>query len=206
MLFRETVESTTWELLIRLMSYPELQGFALAGGTSLALQIGHRRSFDLDFFGPRPFSVQEILDVLQDLTPITILSQSENILILNLQGVKVDFVNYRYPLLTPIVSEEDIRLVSVPDIAAMKLAAIAGRGKKRDFYDLYFLLKQYSLDQLLQFYKSKYEDGSELMVLRSLPYFDDADQDEEVVLIRPSIKWEDVKKSIAVEVKKFSGN
>ena len=204
MLFRETLEPSTWELLIQLMAYPELKEFALADGTSLALQIGHRRSFGLDFFGNRPFQAQEILDVLQDLIPITTLSQSENILILNVQGIKVDFVNYRYPQLLPLVEQEDIHLFSVPDVAAMKLAAIAGRGKKRDFYDLYFLLQHYSLEELLKFYKSKYSDGSELMVLRSLAYFDDADLDEEVVIIGHFLKWEFVKKSISLEVKNFS--
>ncbi len=178
------------------MAKPALSGFYLAGGTSLALQIGHRVSVDLDFFGHRPFETQEILDELSNLAPLSIMSQSKNILILDVQGVKVGFVNYRYPLVAEPLLVEELRLLALPDIGAMKLAAIAGRGRKRDFYDLYFLFRQYSLDELMGFYLKKYEDGSEFMVVRSIVYFDDADQDDDIKLIGKQVKWEAVKKTI----------
>lgn len=183
------------------MAKPALSGFYLAGGTSLALQIGHRVSVDLDLFGRRPFETQEILDELSDLAPLSLMSQSKNILILDVQGVKVDFVNYRYPLVAEPLLMEGLRLLTLPDIGAMKLAAIAGRGRKRDFYDLYFLLQQYSLDELMGFYLKKYEDGSEFMVARSIVYFDDADQDEDINLLGKQVKWETVKKTIQQSAK-----
>lgn len=196
MLQRETVEPATLELLIALMRNPVLSGFHLAGGTSLALQLGHRVSVDLDLFGQRPFKGIEILDALQDLVPIITLGQSENIIQLSVKNVKVDFVNYRYPNLFPILEDEGVRLFSIQDIGAMKLAAIAGRGKKRDFYDIYFLLQQFTLTELLEFYKKKYYDGSVFVVMRSLAYFEDADQDEAVQLLREDISWDNVKHSI----------
>ena len=121
---------------------------------------------------------------------------------LNVEGVKVDFVNYRYPLINDLVHIEGLRLLDLPDIAAMKLAAIAGRGRKKDFIDIYYLLKKYSLSQLFDFYNAKYEDGSILMVSRSITYFGDADQDEELMLFKKT-SWQAMKDTILKEVQKL---
>ena len=201
MLHHATVHPATLGLLKNIMAKPALSGFYLAGGTSLALQIGHRVSVDLDF-GHRPFEAQEILDELNDLAPLSIMAQSKNILVLNVQGVKVDFVNYRYPMVAAPLLLEGLRLLTLPDIGAMKLAAIAGRGRKRNFYDLFFLLRRYSMDELMGFYLKKFDDGSEFLVARSLVYFDDADEDDDIKLLKNQIKWETVKKTIQQLVKK----
>lgn len=203
MLYRTAVLPATLELLKNIMAKPALSGFYLAGGTSLALQIGHRLSVDLDFFGNRPFEAQEILDEIHDLAPVSMMSQNKNILVLNIREVKVDFVNYRYPIIAPPMQEDGLRLLSKQDIGAMKLTAVAGRGRKRDFYDLYFLLQQYSLSELMRFYLQKFDDGSEFMVVRSLTYFEDADQDEEVTLLKRKVGWDVVKKAITRQVKKY---
>ena len=202
MLHRKTITTPTLGILKNITAIPELSGFNLAGGTSLALQIGHRLSVDLDFFGDRPFETQEILDLLKPIGQVRMLSQSKNILILNVEGVKVDFVNYRYPLIKEIVQIEGLRLLDLPDIAAMKLAAIAGRVRKKDFIDIYFLLKKYSLAQFFEFYNAKYEDGSILMVSRSITYFDDADQDEDLMIFKKT-SWQTVKETILKEVRKL---
>lgn len=202
MLHRATVFPSSLELLKKLMAIPALLGFYLARVTSLALQIGHRISVDLDLFGDRPFGTQEILDELQDLAPISIITQSRNILILNINEVQVDFVNYRYPLVADPLLEDGLKLLTLPDIGAMKLNAIAGRGRKRDFYDLYFLLKNYSLRELIGFYLKKYNDGSEFMVVRSLSYFEDADEDEDIVQLGEKLRWNHIKQNILKEVKK----
>jgi predicted nucleotidyltransferase component of viral defense system len=203
MLHHESVTPTTYQLLKFICSLEELQDFSLAGGTALALQIGHRISVDLDFFGNRPFSSEEILDLLSSQRQVSIISQNKNILILNIQEVKVDFVNYRYPLISDQVTEKPVRLLGLPDIAAMKLAAIAGRGRKRDFFDLYFLLEKFSLRQMIDFYNQKYEDGSEMMVARSLTYFDDADTDELPRLLTSDVSWPDVKRKLLEETKEL---
>lgn len=202
MLHRKTVAAPTLGLLKNITAIPELSAFNLAGGTSLALQMGHRVSVDLDFFGHRPFQTQEILDFLKPLGQVRMMSQSRNILILNVEDVKVDFVNYRYPLINPVIHTDGFRLLDLPAIAAMKLAAIAGRGRKRDFIDIYFLLKKYPLSKLFEFYNAKYDDGSIFMVTRSITYFDDADQDEDLILFKKA-DWQTVKVSILKEVKKL---
>lgn len=202
MLHRKTVAASTLDILKQITEIPELFAFNLAGGTSLALQIGHPLSYDLDFFGQRPFETQEILDLLKPVGQVRILSQSKNILILNVEGVKVDFVNYTYPLINQVLHTEGLRLLDLPDIAAMKLAAIAGRGRKRDFMDIYFLLKKYKLSQLFDFYNAKFQDGSIFMVSRSLTYFDDADKDEEPILFK-NVEWYKVKETMLKEVQKL---
>jgi len=202
MLYTNTVQPGTLGLLKSIMAVPELAGFNLAGGTALALQIGHRVSVDLDLFGSRPFEKDEIMDLVAGLGACNLIHQTRNILVINIEGVKVDFVNYKYPLLREVKREAGIRLVSLPDIGAMKLSAITGRGRKRDFIDLFFLLKQYSLEELLSFYNQKYPDGSAFLVARSLAYFDDADQDEEQQLFKKA-DWPTVKKTIGEEVKKL---
>jgi len=202
MLQHHTVEPGTLGLLKDIMAIPELIGFNLAGGTALALQIGHRKSIDLDFFGARPIDMDEIVGLLEPLGDLRLLQHTRNILILNIKGVKVDFVNYKYPWLRAIQIVEDIRLASLPDIGAMKLGAIAGRGKKRDFTDLYFLLQQFTMSELLGFYREKYQDGNEFLVLRSLTFFEDAEEDLKLELFEKA-DWSEVKQTIDLAVKKM---
>ena len=129
------------------------------------------------------------------------MKKSKNIIIVSIDGIKVDFVNYKYPLLEDIKTIENIRLVSDKDIAAMKLNAIAGRGSRKDFIDLYFLLKKYSLNEMLDFYKQKYIDGSEFMVIKSLNYFEDADS-EEMPIMFEKISWNEIK----IEISRLAKN
>jgi predicted nucleotidyltransferase component of viral defense system len=96
-----------------------------------------------------------------------------------------------------------LQMASIKEIAAMKLNAIAGRGSKKDFIDLYYILQKYNLSQLLDFYKVKYQDGSDFMVLKSLSYFDDADL-EQTPLIFQDITWDEIKAEIIVQVRAVS--
>lgn len=203
MLYYKTIYPKTLELLKQISATNYFNEFALAGGTSLSLQIGHRISYDLDFFGQKEIDSIEILNTISAIAKPKIIHQTKNILILNINEIKVDFVNYRYPLLKKLINKDGLRLVSIEDIAAMKLAAVAGRGKKRDFFDIYEILKHYTLNQILGFYNSKYEDGSEFLVLKSLTYFDDANLDADLKLFN-DVTWENVKKQILKAVKQIS--
>ncbi|MCE7923437.1 MAG: hypothetical protein DYG98_10295 [Haliscomenobacteraceae bacterium CHB4] len=202
MLHTNTVEPGTLGLLTQIMALPQLESFNLAGGTALALQIGHRKSYDLDFFGNRPFEYGEIEELVAPLGSIKPIQQSKNILILKVNDVKVDFVNYRYQLLGEVNRTDGLRLLSLMDIGAMKLAAITGRGRKRDFTDLFFLMKHFSLKELVGFYNQKYPDGNELLVARSLAYFTDAEEDEDLTLLQEA-DWPTVKKAIETAVKQI---
>jgi hypothetical protein len=184
------------------MSHPLFNEFQLVGGTSLALQIGHRESIDIDLFGSGELGELEVSELLSSLGKIQVLKKSKNILIYSVDGVKVDIVNYKYPWLNPFISLENLRLADPQDIAAMKLNAISGRGSKKDFIDVFFLLKKYSLADMIGFYNRKYSDGSEFLVLKSLTYFGDADVEDTPKMLIPT-DWQEVKIRIIQEVKRY---
>ena len=177
MLYLETVESSTLELLKKLQRLPVLEQTRLVGGTALALQLGHRKSIDLDFFGTIDCEAEYLRESIAGIASLTILKESPHIHIYIVDGIKVDIVNYKYPWLDDVVLEQGLRLASVSDIAAMKITAIIGRGTKKDFIDLAFLLHHFSLEEILHFYAAKYNDSSVFMAMKSLAYFDDAEAD-----------------------------
>ncbi len=195
MLQTKTIRKDTFALLKQLCAFEILQHFNLAGGTALALQLGHRTSTDLDFFGKPITNLDLIKTEIQATYDYKIEVSSQNILIGFIDGIKVDFVRYKYDLLESPIIEQEIRLLSIIDIGCMKLAAITGRGKKRDFYDLYFILQRFSLSELLDFYQTKYYDSSLQLVLKSITYFEDAESDEDPNLFETR-SWKDVKKTI----------
>lgn len=201
MLHLETVERDTLGLLKELMALPLLAPFYLAGGTSLALQIGHRVSVDLDFFGPHQIPHEHILQEISTICEPIVLTNSRSILIVNMLGVKVDFVNYKYPLLEPIVEVDGIRLISKRDIGAMKLKAITGRGKQRDFYDLFFLLQYIDFQGLVDAFVQKYPDGSTWLVAKSITFFEDAEEDE-MPEVFEKVEWGDIKRTITAQALK----
>jgi predicted nucleotidyltransferase component of viral defense system len=178
-----------------LLGLPLFKDMRLAGGTSLALQLGHRRSVDLDFFGTLQTDEITLSGQLTVFEKITWLKRSANINIFSIDGIKVDFVNYRYPWIEEMNTEDGLRLAGPRDIAAMKLAAITGRGTKKDFIDIYFLLQQYSLREMMSFYNKKYADGSDFLVLKSLTYFEDAEQEQEPVMLT-NVNWKAIKEVV----------
>lgn len=130
-------------------------------------------------------------------------SVSKNINIFWLNGIKVDMVNYPYPWLDLPIEENRVRLASLNDIAAMKIAAIVNRGTKKDFIDLYTLLQSFSLDNILDMYSRKYSDGSLFIVMKSLIYFDDAETDPMPNVLNDTT-WEDVKDCLRTVVRDSS--
>jgi hypothetical protein len=195
MLQLSAIEQNTFELLKKLQKLPLLAKTRLVGGTALALQIGHRKSIDLDFFGELDFEIQELIDSIKEFADLTILSESKNIHIYSINGIKVDFVNYKYPWIDDAICEDGILLAGIKDIAAMKISAIIGRGTKKDFIDIAFLLQKFSLKNILDFYSLKYNDGSIFAAMKSLTYFDDAEDDiMPNMLIKKS--WKQAKKEI----------
>jgi len=202
MLYKQAVSTKLLELLNALMERKFFNNFYLVGGTSLALQIGHRLSVDINLFGLNEINKIEFKEALSKIGSAQLIKKSKNILIYDINGVKVDFVNYNHYLLEAPITVENIRLASLKDIGAMKLNAISGRGSKKDFIDVYFLLKHFSLNQLLTFYNKKYPDGSEFLVLKSLQYFDDAEKEEFPKMMLP-ISWDDLKTKIFQETAKL---
>jgi len=189
--------------LINLQKTDLMKSTRLVGGTALSLQLGHRLSIDLDFFGQVEGDTERIaMDLTSEGFDVKIESNSKNIHIFKINGVKTDIVNYKYLWISDIIEEGGIRLAGIKDIAAMKIAAITNRGSKKDFIDLYFLLKHFSMKKILDLYLEKYPDGSVFLSCKSLLYFADADNQIMPKMLIPT-SWEDVKKSIITEVKKL---
>ncbi|NBR15772.1 MAG: hypothetical protein EBU01_14525 [Crocinitomicaceae bacterium] len=196
MLQLHTVKPNTLELLKSLMQKEYLNSFVLVGGTALALQMGNRESIDLDLFSNADFSSNEVLSSLLNDYKIVVNNQLKQTLISTINQVKVDFIKFHYPFIRPFVVIENIRMASIEDIAAMKLDAITGRGSKKDFYDLFFLLQHYSIDDLFSFYSEKYPHQTTFHVIRSLSYFDDAEIQPNPIVFDKTITWEVVKQKI----------
>ena len=179
-------------MLEKLSALPVLKDVRLVGGTALALQLGHRTSVDLDFFGRINADSEELRDILREVGRVEVASVSKNINIFWINGVKVDMVNYPYPWLDLPIVEDGVRLASLNDIAAMKVSAIVNRGTKKDFIDLYTLLLHFALDEILDMYSRKYSDGSLFIVMKNLTYFDDAETDPMPNVLNDTT-WETVK-------------
>lgn len=203
MLHLETVATPTLELLIELQNLKSLRETRLVGGTALSLQYGHRISVDLDLFAYNLDSdfITIISEIKDKGLNIEIRKQSSNIMIAMIDNIKVDIVNYPYPWIDNKLCEENIVLATDKDIAALKLSAITNRGTRKDFIDLFYLLKKYPLEKMLSFYTNKYGEGSLLMVLRSLTYFDDAEFDVSPNVMDKNITWSAIKNTISNEVK-----
>ena len=203
MLSYSTIEPHTLELLKALMSEPAFYDMRLVGGTALALQYGHRQSVDLDFFGDLCCNVEETMDILSKYGQVAVVKETQTIRIYVVNGVKIDFVHYScYPWLENAVVEDGIRLASPYDISAMKINAIEGRESKKDFIDIFYLLKHFTLAELLDAYQKKYPNHSVFRALMSLTYFDDAEQ-QPLPKMFDAVSWEQMKSTISAAVKNF---
>ena len=202
MLSLQTVVPDTLELLRKIMGEPLFSDMRLVGGTALALQYGHRSSVDLDMFGTLNADNEDVEEVIGAIGNYTRIKVTNNIKIYQVNNIKVDFVNYKYPWIDDMVEDGGIRLASPRDIAAMKINAIEGRGTRKDFIDIFFLLQHYSLEELLGFYQQKYPEHSVFRALMSLTYFTDAEEQNMPTMYLP-FKWEEAKTSIRHEVEKI---
>lgn len=194
MLRFDAVPESVRLLLLDLAPRRALAEFALGGGTSLALRFGHRLSIDLDFFTVDEFSPELVLTEL-GLKNATIVARATNSLTLDTGGIKLDLLRHAYPTLREVERIEGISLVSLPDLAAMKLNAIANRGSKKDFYDVAELLGHFSIQEMIGFFAAKYPDTDPFTVIRSLAWFDDAEMDPDPVSLK-GMTWQEVKSEV----------
>lgn len=202
-MYPQTLYPKTKQVLNDLKVQSLLKDFYLAGGTALALQIGHRRSIDLDFF-TNNFPEREILMQKLKMFKPKITQEVPGTLDILINNVKVSFLEYKYPLLEPLLEFESVNIADLVDIACMKLTAISSRGSKKDFVDLYFLLNKYPLDQLLTKFERKYKGVKyqKIHILKSLTFFNDADNEPEPDYMQ-RVDWVEVKSSLENEIKRY---
>jgi hypothetical protein len=201
---REAVGADVERALSDLQQLPILARFYLAGGTGLALQLGHRRSADLDFFLGEDFDEDAILQKVQHLEGFALVEKKPGTIYANIRGTKVSWIAYAYPVLFPFQLFLGVNVADPRDIGGMKISAIASRGTKRDFVDLYILAKHHGLEQLLAWFKKKFAQTnySLLHVLKSLTYFEEAELDPMPDMLVP-LSWRDVKQFFTQDVPRF---
>lgn len=203
MLFTKTVEPRTLGILKELMQLPELDKFALVGGTNLSLKLGHRISVDLDIFSNEDFESDDIIPAIKrKYQQFNIFRQTKRSFAGVVDDLKIDIVLHQYPYLQEVEEIDGIRFASIPDVVAMKLNAISKRGAKKDFYDLAQLLDLYSVEEMLEFFKRKYNNEEIGFVVHSMYYFDDAEkQNDPISLTNQS--WKDIKNKVKSSIDEF---
>jgi len=204
----EVVPPLLRELLVEIGQEPFSRRFYLAGGTALALRLGHRVSVDLDFFSEtdelRDDSRAEIVAALRKRRVVHTLEDVAGNLLLEIEDYRVGFFGYGYALLEPPDEVEGVRVASLTDIGLMKLDALADRGARKDFYDAYFISRHIPLDRLLDQSPIKYPyvRGFGMMVLEGMVDFDRADQQAPMETI-PPIAWETIKEFFVQELRRI---
>jgi len=206
----EAVPPATRRLLGAIASFPLSSQFYLAGGTALALREGHRMSRDLDFFSETDqvdsATRAEILTHLrQSFSEVAPVTDVRGDLTVTVDGQRAGFYSYGYQLLEAGDELLSMRIAGMLDIAAMKLDAVAGRGARRDFYDLYILAQWMPLEALLERAQTKYPQSRDfpMMIVTYLNDFRNADRDRPVETLRP-IAWQDVKDFFLSEARRLA--
>ena len=193
MLQKKAVEPATLELLKRISSLTLISNFALGGGTNLALRLGHRVSIDLDFFANSEFTNSIVFQTITHEFPgAELLFEQNQTMMFNINGIKVDFILYPFKWLKPFELIEKARLVSLSDIIPMKLQALSNRFSKKDFWDIAFLLKDFSLKKMMEIFTTKFPQIDPGFIIHSLVSFDEAEKDPDPICIS-HITWSEIK-------------
>lgn len=203
MLHTKTVKPGTLGIIRDLQEKHFMQNFLLVGGTALALQLGHRTSTDIDLFYNKSFDTALLRQEIENSFECEIRAVYKFALFLSIQGVKTDIVYQKSKILEPPLIYDNIRMASLKDLAAMKLMAITNRGKLRDFVDIYILLQQFKLQEMLEWWSEKFTNDNYVLVLRSLTYFEDAVEESELKWFFP-FNWNTIKKSIISSVREIA--
>ncbi len=198
--FHWEILTTDQRAVLPALAFLRDSGMYLAGGTALAMHLGHRQSLDFDFFTEQEFNSDTVLATLQKSFPdLSVIQRAKNTLYVVLRGITTSMFTYRYPLVAPCVSADNVCLATLEDIAAMKVQAIIQRGTKRDFVDMFVLLQQLNLEQVMLASAAKYGPAhNPYLILQALTYFVDADAEplagRNVML--SSFNWPQVKSHI----------
>ncbi len=206
MLHTQTVEPRAFSILRQLMKLPALKDFALVGGTALSLKYGHRMSVDLDLFSTSKFENSAVIKGLKKEfgEKFVVEEKPPRFGIFGfIDEIKTDIVRHPHPLIRPVETVEGIRMFSTEDIIAMKVQAILGRGKKKDFWDIAELLNHYTINDFIQFQKEKYSSQNLLITVpQAITYFFDAEESEAPISLKGQT-WEKVKAFINKKISDY---
>lgn len=205
-MFEQCLPEQSRRCLSLLKAQVPLESWYLAGGTAVALYFGHRISEDFDFFCPRSFSEEALIQSLKTTNEFVLSKKEKNTVWGILAGTKVSFIAYEYPLLAPLGSWNGLTIVSKEDLACMKLEAVASRGTRRDFIDVYWMAQHgLPLQKQIALVKQKYASVSYNLyhLSKSLVYFEDAERGPMPQCLEP-VDWAEVKQFFQTEVSRIS--
>jgi len=211
MLQKKSVGYPLWNILTDLQKDITFEKYFLVGGTALSLQLGHRISYDIDLFTRENIDKEQIYDFLnRNYKGKYQIHNIQNIILqISINEIKVDLVKYDYDLIESIKKEDGIKYLGKKDISAMKLMAVANRGDQaKDFIDIFYLLKEITLNDMFEYYKIKYKQIDINPIKRSLIYFDDITESNwlSVKLLKEEINIENIKQKIINEMNIYNKN
>lgn len=191
-MYWQTIDKNRIDLLTKL-GFLKKQGFYMAGGTALALQIGHRESVDFDFYNEKEFNANNLVSEIKKFSRSLEIEIPDTYSVMGqVDGVKLSFFNYEYPMITDFVVDKGINFASLADIAAMKCIAVVQRGTKRDYVDMYFLNKMFGLEKIFKWVAKKYPMYDIYHIKTGLIYFAEAENDVMPKML-VDCSWEKVK-------------
>ena len=197
MLQTHAVSPELLALTRQLCILPALENFHLAGGTAIAMQMGHRKSIDIDFFTPHPFDATELRATLESIFQLRTNEVLKNGLLGEVNGIKADFLSHQYPMLHAAVEMEGVRMYHLSDLVAMKLNAIVGNGTRlKDYVDVAFLSSRFCLDEMIDCFVRKYPLSNGMMALKSLAHRADINFDMAIDFTAAKLTWEQINQRI----------
>lgn len=191
-MFEQGINNDTKRVLEQISAIVSEMDFYLAGGTGLSLLLGHRESIDLDFFRRESFDTDELL---KKPSGFTVLDKKKDTLTGTIENVNISFFGFDYPLLSDSLEYKGIKVASMLDIALMKLSAVMQRNTRKDFIDLYFIIKDHlPLLGLIKQFGNKFSQNQEVSIpiLKSLTYFVETET-EPMPQMYIDTNWEDIK-------------
>ncbi len=204
---RECFPEKGWKVLRSLRDVLKKYNAILAGGTALALRLGHRISRDLDFFTNKEFQIESVISGIRKTgRDFRVISEGIGYLIVEVDNIKVSIFKYDYPFLEKTDVYEGIHVAGILDIASMKVIAISQRGTRRDFVDLYFILQIIPFHKIAEHMVRRFgeERINPVHIGKSLAYFPDAEYNPEPDYIKGRyMGWDKIKKFFKTHVKQF---
>ncbi|MDI1471666.1 MAG: nucleotidyl transferase AbiEii/AbiGii toxin family protein [Thermodesulfovibrio sp.] len=180
------------KVILKISDFLNLGEFYLAGGTAVYYYLRHRKSLDLDFFTNKIFDFRNFKELFNQFETSHL---NHNTIYTTIEDIKVSFFHYPYPLLKPLNNLEIVKVASLEDIGAMKVLSIIQRGSKKDFVDLYFIINtlNLSINDLIKLFTKKYGKFNPLIIHKALVFFDDADNEPDLMMIKKT-DWSKIKK------------
>lgn len=203
-MYLEAIKLESREIFNQLRSF---KGFYLAGGTALALQIGHRISVDFDLFYPKDLPI-DLLDkaekVFKDFQREISVNNPEQ-LTLFLNETALTFVKYPFPVLFELIHFEGLKILSIKEIAAAKAYVIGRRATLKDYIDLYFIVKEKhsDLEEIIQIAEKKFgREFNSRLFLEQLIYLKDVPETQ-ILFLKDSVSKQEIEKFFRTEIKKI---